>query len=321
LSIGARLDRVLTGYAPETFARAAHKVMVDIDPTELAKMNGSVQDPICADAGAFLRELQRQAGAIKRKDRTCWKRRCADWKTRYPVVLPEHREPAGRVSVYNFSEVLSQELAEGDYIVSGSSGSGIELFLLALKVKNRQRVFHTTALGAMGFGIAASIGACVAGDRRNTVCVDGDGGFQFNIQELETVARLQLPIKFFVLNNEGYASIRASQASFFGSPRIGCDASTGQSLPNIRRVAEAYGLATDVITDQSNLRAEIRRVLDRPGPVVCDLHVVLDEVRQPRLSSVQRADGSFVSKPLEDLWPFLDRDEFLSNMMIPPVED
>jgi acetolactate synthase I/II/III large subunit len=321
LSIGARLDRVLTGYAPERFARAAQKVMVDIDPAELAKMDGTVQQPVCADAGSFIREMQKQAVHIAAKDRTAWKRRCSNWKARYPIVLEEHKRPGGRVSVYNFSEVLAQELSEGDYIVSGSSGSGIELFLLALKVKRRQRVFHTTALGAMGFGIAASIGACLAGNRRNTVCVDGDGGFQFNIQELETVARLQLPIKFFVLNNEGYASIRASQSSFFGVPSIGCDAATGQSLPDIRRVAEAYGLVTDVIADQSDLRADIRRVLALPGPVVCDVHVILDEVRQPRLSSVQRADGSFVSKPLEDLWPFLDRDEFFSNMLIPALEE
>jgi acetolactate synthase-1/2/3 large subunit len=321
LSIGARLDRIVTGYAPDRFARAAKKVMVDIDAAELEKMGDSVHDPICADAGAFIREVHRQARIIEKKERSCWKRRCADWKARYPLVLPEHKIPSGRVSVYNLSEVLSQELSEGEYIVSGSSGSGIELFLLAFQVKNGQRVFHTTALGAMGFGIAASIGACIAGNRRNTVCVDGDGGFQFNIQELETVARLQLPIKFFVLNNQGYASIRASQASFFGSPSIGCDPSTGQSLPDVRRVAEAYGLATDVITDQSNLRQDVRRVLSRPGPVVCDVHVILDEIRQPRLSSVQRTDGSFVSKPLEDLWPFLPREEFRSNMLIPLLED
>ncbi len=321
LSIGARLDRVVTGFAPERFARMAHKVMVDVDPAELAKMHGAIQEPVCADAREFLRELRRQAGSIVKRCRCEWEKRCAHWKVRYPLVLDEHRKAEGRVSVYHFSEVLSQELSEGDYIVSGSSGSGIELFLLAYHVKKDQRVFHTTALGAMGFGIAASIGACIAGGRRNTICVDGDGGFQFNIQELETVARLQLPIKFFVLNNAGYASIRASQTSFFGAPCIGCDASTGQSLPDIRRVAEAYGIATDIIRDQSNLRDEVRRVLSRPGPVVCDLHVVLDEVRQPRLSSFQRIDGSFVSKPLEDLWPFLEREEFLSNMLIPALED
>ena len=173
----------------------------------------------------------------------------------------------------------------------------------------------------MGFGIAASIGACLAGGRRRTVCVDGDGGFQFNIQELETVSRLKLPVTFFVLNNNGYASIRASQINFFGEARIGCDASTGQSLPDVRRVAEAYGIATDLIADQTNLREEVRRVLSRPGPLVCEVKVIPDEVRAPRLSSVQRADGSFVSKPLEDLWPFLEREEFYANMLIPVMDE
>jgi acetolactate synthase-1/2/3 large subunit len=225
------------------------------------------------------------------------------------------------VSIYHLSEILSSELKGGDFIVSGSSGSGIELFLFALEVKPKQRVFHTTALGAMGFGIAASIGACLAGARCNVVCVDGDGGFQFNIQELETVHRLNLPIKFFVLNNDGYASIRISQTAFFGEPRIGCDAKTGQTLPDVRKVAEAYGIHTAIIRDQSNLRAEVRRVLDLPGPVVCDVHVILEEIRAPRLSSIQRADGTFVSKPLEDLAPFLDRAEFLENMIIPPLPE
>jgi len=320
LAIGARLDRVVTGYSPEAFAGHAHKIAVDVDPAELAKFGGAVQTKVCADAGDFMRALLARRSEIAPKDRREWVARCAAWKTQYPIVLPEHRRPDSRVSAYYLADVLSEELAADDYIVSGSSGSGIELFLLALRVKDGQRVFHTTALGAMGFGIAASIGACLAGGRRRTVCVDGDGGFQFNIQELETVRRLQLPITFFVLNNDGYASIRASQTAFFGGPRIGCDSRTGQSLPDIRSVAQAYGLETDIIHDQSNLRAEIRRVLDTPGPLVCDVRCVLDEVRQPRLSSVQRPDGSFVSKPLEDLWPFLDRDEFHANMLVPVAE-
>jgi acetolactate synthase-1/2/3 large subunit len=325
LSIGCRLDRVVTGYAPERFARAACKVMVDIDSTELNKMQGTVRYPICADAGDFMRAMLARAASVQRKVRTAWKQRCAEWRMRYPLVLPEHKSTEGRVSVYNFAEVMSGILNEGDFCISGSSGTGIELFLLAFRTKRRQRIFHTTALGAMGFGIAASIGAGVVGvaedSKRNIICVDGDGGFQFNIQELETIARLKLPIKFFVLNNQGYGSIRASQAAFFGASMIGCDAATGQTLPDVRRVAEAYGIATDVITTQQNLADEIRRVLTTPGPVVCDVHIVLDEVRQPRLSSVQLPDGSFVSKPLEDLWPFLDREEFKANMLIETIEE
>jgi acetolactate synthase I/II/III large subunit len=317
LSIGSRLDRVITGFSPERFGRAAHKVMVDIDAAELAKMGDSIQQKICADAGDFIRALLKRQSELHLLNHAAWKERCNTWKTRYPIVTPIHRESVGRVSVYNFSEILSEELREGDYIVSGSSGSGIELFLFALKVKANQRVFHTTALGAMGFGIAASIGVCLAGGRRQVVCVDGDGGFQFNIQELETVARLNLPIKFFVLNNDGYASIKLSQTAFFGEPRLGCDPKTGQSLPDIRKVAEAYGLHTEQILTQANLRDEIRRVLSLPGPVVCDLHVITEELRAPRLASVQRPDGSFVSKPLEDLFPFLDRAEFRENMLVP----
>jgi acetolactate synthase-1/2/3 large subunit len=321
LSIGSRLDRVITGYAPERFARAAEKVMVDIDPAELAKMGDSIQHKICCDAGVFIRALLARRHEIEPPDRSPWLTRCSQWKTRYPIVTAEHRQPSGRVSVYHFSEVLSSELPENAYIVSGSSGSGIELFLFAFDVKPGQRVFHTTALGAMGFGLPASIGACLANQRRALVCVDGDGGFQFNIQELETVRRLNLPIKFFILNNDGYASIRISQTAFFGEPRIGCDAKTGQTLPDVRMVAEAYGIRTAIIRDQSDLRAEIRRVLDLPGPVVCDVHVILEEIRAPRLASVQRPDGSFVSRPLEDLAPFLDRAEFLDNMIVPPLPE
>jgi acetolactate synthase-1/2/3 large subunit len=299
--------------------------MVDIDSTELNKMHGTIRYPICADAGDFMRAMLTQAPSLQRKDRTAWKQRCADWRRRYPLVLPEHKSPEGRVSVYNFAEVMSGILNEGDFCISGSSGTGIELFLLAFRTKCRQRIFHTTALGAMGFGIPASIGAglvgAAQGSKRNIICVDGDGGFQFNIQELETIKRLKLPVKFFVLDNQGYGSIRASQTAFFGACMIGCDPATGQTLPDVRRVAEAYGIATDVITTQRNLEDEIRRILATPGPVVCNVHIVLDEVRQPRLSSVQLPDGSFVSKPLEDLWPFLDREEFKANMLIETIEE
>jgi acetolactate synthase-1/2/3 large subunit len=321
LALGARLDRVVTGFAPENFAPSAFKAMVDIDPAELRKMGQTIDVPVQADAGAFMRALLGEAERLQPRDRSAWKERCADWKARYPVVLPEHRTSPGPISVYHLSDVLAGELREGDYIVSGSSGSGIELFLLAFAVKARQRIFHTTALGAMGFGIAASIGVSLAGGRKRTICVDGDGGFQFNIQELETVRRLGLPITFFVLNNNGYASIRASQTNFFGAPNIGCDASTGQSLPDIIKVATAYGIATDRIGDQSTLRDDVRRVLDREGPLVCEVMVIPDEVRAPRLSSVQLPDGSFVSKPLEDLWPFLDREEFAANMRTPVAHE
>ena len=158
------------------------------------------------------------------------------------------------------------------------------------------------------------------GSKRNIICVDGDGGFQFNIQELETIASLKLPVKFFVLNNEGYGSIRASQTAFFGACSIGCDAATGQTLPDVRRVAEAYGIATDIITNQRNLADEIRRVLATPGPVVCDVRIVLDEVRQPGFRLLNGPMALCLQTPRRPL-AFLDREEFKANMLIPVIKE
>lgn len=321
LAIGVRLDFAITGYAPERLARVAHKVMVDIDAAELGKLGRHVQQPIQSDARGFLREVLKQRNSVMSRDRTAWDQRCADWKTRYPVVTDEHRKPDGRVSIYNLAEVIGTESDPDDLLISGSSGSGIEIFLLACPTRTGQRIYHTAGLGSMGFGLPASIAVCLAGGGRRTICVDGDGGFQFNIQELETVARLNLPIKFFVLNNDGYASIRASQSNWFGQASIGCDSRTGLTVPDLSKVAAAYGIQTHVIAGQSNLRNDVKSVLDLPGPVVCDVRVIPDEVRAPRLANYQKPDGSIVSRPLEDLWPFLPREEFLANMIVEPLPE
>ena len=320
LAIGARLDLVVTGYAPGNFARAARKVMVDVDPAELRKMGDSIHVPVLADASAFLAELLRQRDAIRPRERSAWLARCRAWKTKYPVVLQEYRDLPDRVSTYVLADVLSDVTRAEDLIVSGSSGAGIEVFLLAYRVRAGQRVLLTTALGAMGYGLPASIGACLAGGRRRTVCVDGDGGLQLNIQELETIRRLALPIKLFVLSNEGYASIRTSQQRYFGR-LTGADVSSGVTLPPLQKVVEAYGLTYSRIENQCDLAAQVERVLDFPGPIVCEVMTPVDEPRAPSLASMKRQDGSMVSKPLEDLWPFLDREEFLSNMLIPALPE
>ena len=172
----------------------------------------------------------------------------------------------------------------------------------------------------MGFGLPASVGACVGAGRPRTICVEGDGSFHMNAQELETIRRLGLPIKIFVINNNGYASIRSSQENYF-QHLVAADSTSGLSLPDVTRIAGAYGLPSRTIASQRDLGRQVREVLDTPGPVVCEVLAPAAEQRAPRLSSMQRPDGSMVSKPLEDLWPFLDRDEFLSNMIIPPLDE
>lgn len=333
LAVGVRLDFAITGYAPQNLAREAYKVAVDIDAAELGKLAPYVQQPICVDAGAFLDEFDKQMderggaqfrtapyGAHARAFGP-WVERCAIWKTRYPVVTSEHRKPVGRVSIFNLAEVLGHEVSPADRLVVGSSGSGIEIYLFACPTLHSQRLYHTAGLGAMGYAIPTAIAVSVANPGREVIAVDGDGGFMFNIQELETIHRLQLPIKFFVLNNNGYSSIRASQKAYFGKASIGADESTGITIPDLSKIALSYGLLSHVIPNQTNLRDEVRRVLDMRGPVVCDVNVIPDEVRAPRLQSHQRPDGTFESKPLEDLFPFLPRAEFLANMIVKPLPE
>jgi acetolactate synthase I/II/III large subunit len=321
LAIGVRLDFAITGYAPQNLARGAYKAVLDIDAAELEKLQPYLQQPICADAKSFLTEMLSQRNSIHLSDHSAWDGRCADWKTRYPVVTEEHRKPAGPVSIFNLAEVIGAEVNPQDRLVVGSSGSAIEIYLLAFPTLHSQRLFHTAGLGAMGFGVPMSIAVALANPGREVVVVDGDGGFMFNIQELETIRRLQLPIKFFVMNNDGYASIRASQKAYFGEAKVGCDKTNGLTVPSVTEVGQAFGLSGTVIKNQENLAADVRRVLNMRGPVVCDVHVLPDEMRAPRLQSYQRADGSFVSKPLEDLFPFLSREEFLANMIVEPLPE
>lgn len=319
LIAGSRLDMAMTAYAHDRLARGAKKIMVDIDETEIRKMQTPIHLPVVADAKDFLDELSRQSSSLDPLGWKDWVHRCKEWKEKYPLVQPEHRTLPNALSMYHFSEVLAEEMGEGDVIVPGSSGFAIEIFLLCLKIKRGQRCFHNRGTGSMGFGLPASIGAAVASGHR-TICVDGDGGFQMNIQELSTVERLRLPIKFFIANNDGYASIRASQSGYFHR-LAGADRTSGVTLPELERVAHAYGLPFRRIDHKTDLAGSIRGVLESEGPVVCEVMVAPSEERVPRASSFIRQDGSMGSKPLEDLYPFLPRDVFRAEMIIPPLED
>ena len=321
ISIGARLDFDITGFNQKNFARAAKKIVVDIDASEIKKLQMTVDVPVHADALTFIQEFIRQKGSIESKDRQKWISCCQEWKHRYPVVLPEYWEQNKYVNSYVFTYVLSEELTDNDLIIPGSSGSGIDTFWLSFKSKKGQRVFSTGGLGAMGFGVPASIGGCLASGRKRTITVDGDGGFHMNAQELETIARLSLPIKYFVLNNQGYASIRNMQRNHFHGNLVGCNISSGLSLPDTLNVARAYSIETARIVNHTSLRENIQNILMSSGPIVCEVMIDPDQPIGPRASSAVKPDGSMVSKPLEDLWPFLNREEFLANMIIPPLKE
>jgi acetolactate synthase-1/2/3 large subunit len=322
IAIGARLDLPSIAFDHKNFARAAKKVMVDIDPSEIWKMQTEIHLPVCADAAVFLSEFIRQVDSLKDYNYAEWLKRAKEWQKKYPVVIPEYRkEGTGYVSTYLLNDILSDELLASDVITTGGAGACSDILMQAFKVKQGQRIMNVPGIGAMGSGIPGAIGACMASGRRRTVCVDGDGGFLVNIQDLETVRRLNLPIKFFVLNNDGYGSIRAMQKNHFQGRLVAADSTSNFTLPDIVRIVEAYGIKTETLKDNSEIKKNIQKVLASQGPIVCEVIVSPDEPTAPRVSSAFQADGILISKPMEDMSPLLDRKEFLENMIIPPLKE
>ena len=321
IMLGTRMDLLQLAFDHKHFAREAKKVMVDIDPNEIEKLGAKIDVPICADAGEVIRELLKSKNKIKQQDRSSWINRVKEWNERYPVILPQYRDDKDVVNIYVLTDVLSDILTGDDVVIPGSSGQCSEIFLQSFRVKEGQRILNTPGLGAMGFGLPASIGACLASGKHRTICINGDGGFQLNIQELETVRRLNLPIKYFILNNHGYASIKATQRNNFAGHYVACDASSGLTLPDTVKLAGAYGIKTACIENHDNIREKVKEVLEMSGPVICGVTVSIDQVVAPKVISKLNPDGTVVSKPMEDMWPFLDREEFKKNMIIKPLDE
>lgn len=320
LSLGARLDLCQVGHNYPNFAHGAKKIIVDIDEHEIGKIKAPIDISVNADAGEFIGALVEVLKACNLSDYSPWLAQSKEWQKKYPVILSEYKKSEGLVNPYYLMDVLSELLTEDDVVVPGSSGGCAEITQQAFRLKKGQRILNTPGLGSMGFGLPASFGVCLASNMKRTVGIIGDGGLQHNIQELETIRRLNLPLKIFILNNNGYASIRNMQKAHFKGNYVACDSCSGLTLPDTCKVAGAYGLKTKRITNQSRLVDEVAEVLNTEGPVICDVMVDPDVPTAPRMSSEALPDGRMVSKPMEDLWPFLDREEFASNMIIKPIQ-
>ena len=310
LSIGARLDYGQTAYNHSNFAPRARRIVIDIDPKEIAKLQMELSVALAADAGMYLKELIDLTEAASFPDWGEWRSLYASWKNRFPIVQASFRSVSSGVHNYVLVEAIGRLLKAGEILVPGSSGACSEVTAQAVPNRNGLRFINTHGLGAMGFGVPAALGACLASGGRNTVCIDGDGGFPMNAQELAVISRLNLPIKFFVLNNQGYGSIRATQMNYFESRFVACDAASGLTFPDLRKTAEANEISYRRIDNQENLDHDISAVLDEAGPVVCDVSMAPNQFTQPKVSSRQQADGRMTTMPMEALWPFLDRKEF-----------
>jgi acetolactate synthase-1/2/3 large subunit len=316
LVIGARLDHGQLAYQPQYFAREAIRCIVDIDENEINKLGIHVHYPMAIDAKVFLTELNKH---IKSNESSDWLNTCKKLYEKYPVILDEYLdENKPHVNNYAFIKHLSDLLPENSLLVPGSSGACSEVTMQAFQTKKHTRVYNSEGLGSMGFGIPSAIAAAIASGKE-TICIDGDGGFFMNVQELELVFRYQLPIKFFVLNNDGYGSIKTTQNTHFNGNLVVSDPTSGLTLPSIQLNASAYKIPYVKIQNQNNLKEELNKVLSHSGPIICELIVDQNHKTFPKASVYKKPDGSFAARPMEDLSPFLSREEFMNNLLIKPI--
>ena len=314
--LGTRMGIRICGYAYETVARAATKVMVDIDPNELEKPTFRPDVKINADAGDFLRALSAALPSLGPK--ADWLDYCRKMKAKYPVILPEHRACTDYVSSYVLPEAIMRHAPDPLTVVT-ANGVAYTSTYQTIPVRKGMRMFANEACASMGYGLPAAIGAAFADLRRTVVCFEGDGSIQMNIQELQTLLNYKLPVKLFVYNNGGYLSIKTTQRAFFEGRFVGSEAGSGVILPSFEKLAAAYGLPYFRLWNNQELDAKLPGIFAAEGPVFVEVMLDPFEILGPKAASKKLPDGTMVSAPLEDMAPFLPRDEFAANMLIPPV--
>ncbi len=313
--LGSRLDCSLTAFNHENFASRAKKVMIDIDEHEIDKLQMKFAVKLVADVKDVLETINKQTIHTDEQSLGEWLKYCNKMKEKYPVVIPEYYEDKDYVNAYAFVDALCNQLTKEDIIVPESSGGAGEITYQALKVKQGQSIKNAAGLGSMGFGVPYALGACIANDRKRTILINGDGAFQLNIQELSTIVQHKLPIKIFIWNNGGYASIMGTQRNFFDGNYVASNAETKLCLPNITKVAQAYGFKTFALDKSEAIHEIIHKVLTTDGPALCEVRISPEQVAMPRVKAMKLPNGDMVSKPLEDMWPYLDEEEVRGNMI------
>jgi acetolactate synthase-1/2/3 large subunit len=311
ISIGCRLDNVITAYNPAGFARAAKKIVVDVDINELDRHQIPIDVKVCASAISFLQAWSENMPVLQ--DLSTWRAKCLDWKHRYTPLDGKTFDAKGPIAHFELADKLSDAIGEDQLVVTGSSGLAVEVFYTAFRNKKGQRMFLTSGLGSMGYGLPAAIGACIGSGGKPTVCVESDGSLMLNLQELATLKQLNLPITLVVMNNNGYASIRNTQRNYFDQRYIGSGPASGLLIPDLISIAAALGIDCVRISDASELKATLFTGLLRIIEVILEENVALS----PKVSAMPQPDGSMISMPLEDMSPLLPRGVLRNEMLIP----
>ena len=309
ISLGCRLNIRMIGYNHYDFAKNAYKIIVDIDPKELIKPTVRPDMPVNADVNDLLEKLLANDYVPQEKHKE-WVAWCRDLVEKYPATMNAYKNGGeGLINPYVFVDKLFEHLDESDRIICGN-GSACVITFQACKIKQGQRMFTNSGCAAMGYGFPAAVGVAVSDNSKRTICVDGDGSVMMNIQELSTVAQNKLDIKLIILNNNGYHSIRQTQTNLFEPPFIGIDPASGVSFPDFKKLAEAFGIKYFALDSEKNCDEVLKQVLNCDGPCICEAIVDPKQNFAPKSSSKVLPDGRIVSPSLDDMFPFLDRDEF-----------
>lgn len=317
--LGCRLNVRQIGYNWASFARASFKVMVDVDPAEFAKPTVRPDLAVEADVREFLEAVLAEVPSGQTEAHRHWLSWCRERVARYPVVLPAYRRISAPINPYVFVDELFPRLRANDVVVTGDGTACIATFQAA-RLKRDQRLYTNSGSASMGWDLPAAIGACIASGRRRVVALAGDGSLQMNIQELATVAHHRLPVVLFVLNNRGYHSIRQTQQAYFPDNIVGCGEESGLSFPDVLLLASAYGLPASRVATHADLPAALEAALSADGPHVCEVVLDSNQPFAPKPASRALPDGRMLSAPLEDLAPFLSREELSENLLVPAWE-
>lgn len=311
-SVGCRLASSLVGHSPQMFGKNAYIYVVDIDQKELNKPGVKIDYKVKADCRDFFVKLLEKFPENSLPEYEDWVKTCNTWKKKYPVVQPEYKDQKP-VNSYYFVDRLSQ-IAPDNAAVLVDTGSCFHVACQTWKLKRGQKYLTTGGLSSMGYW-CAGIGACMANDRKDTIVITGDGSLQMNLQEFAPIKHNNLPIKVFILNNNGYLLIRHTQHNFMEDRFIGESPDTGVWCPDALKIAKAYGIKGIRIEDVSEVDDKIREALSYEGPVICEVMTPEWQLLIPRIASDKRPDGTLVSRNYEDMFPYLPAEELKENMI------
>jgi len=308
LILGSRLSIPNIGYQPQLFSPNSIKIMVDIDKNELNKPTIKIDYPINTDLNLFLKELNLKLNDIPIPNWNNWIERTQGWKNKYPVFQPEYKNNTNKINSFYFMEVLSSKLND-NHIVITDMGTSYTCTMQSLQLNGKTRLFTSSACCSMGFGLPGAIGAYYADSSKDIILIVGDGGLQMNLQELQTIIHNKIPIKIFVLNNNGYLAISLMQDNLFKGNHIGSTNKSGVSSPDFIKLAQAYGLNTFRLENNTQLEDQIDDILNINGPVLCEIMMVENQLLIPRVQSSKNENGEIISNSLENMFPFLPDDE------------